>query len=203
MTNQTNIDEFAEFANMAFNADGPSAMQAGYAQIDFVLTGGAGNAGNARPVEFFSVQRSAAEIQDLTLATYTSAWEFATGDLVFTFAGGATDTSRLHCNNVPYRALFNTARVYPFLVSKFQWQYTDATQIQKQIQIRKNSAFGAYTVDTINPSSWKTPNQQQDNVIAADVNLRFEPTIGMQVAIVSNTNFTFSMWIAQATTIIR
>jgi len=96
----------------------------------------------------------------------------------------------LRCNQVGYGTLLDALNSDRFIINMVRYIMADTTavglaQYQNQIGVYKQSLFGKFDSDSISPTSFKMPEQQQDGIIDIPV----EKGIDKQIIIASYQNY--------------
>jgi hypothetical protein len=146
--------------------------------------------------EFFCPGASAADVRQPAYgATYTAAYDFASGNLVLTFAVGETVT--IGCSDRPYRQLMKFVETNPFQTNLLRVTVSDLSQFNQIITPFRRSAFGANQTNNINPNAYRNPQNQQNNII--DINSRVvidnEHGFSTRLAPVNGLSVSFSLFI--------
>lgn len=161
-------------------------QQAGIAQINLTIT-----KVGADPATFAEIFCSGASAADVRVpeygATYTAAYDFATGNLVLTYAVGQTVT--IGCSDNPYRWLMKTMESNSFQTSLIRMTVSSTAQYGFKLKPFRRSAFGATGGNNINPNAYRDPQNQQANIIDINSKVAFDNEHGLsfELAAVAST----------------
>jgi hypothetical protein len=176
-----------------FNGGSDLASQ-GIAQINLTVL----KAGTSADTfaEFFCPGASAADVRNNAYgATYTAAYDFASGNLVLTYAVGETVT--IGCSDRPYRQLMKFTETNSFQTSLIRVTVSDLSQFNQIITPFRRSAFGANQTNNINPNAYRNPQNQQNNII--DINSKVtvdnEHGFSTRLAAINGLSVSFSLFI--------
>ncbi len=109
------------------------------------------------------------------------------GDLVFPFTAvtsGPVNTLALvivRTSDVPYATLLDATNSNRFDINLIRYTVTagQETQFANAILCAKETMFGKFTSDPINPEAFKNPEQDQDNIIDIDVSFAVDKESGL------------------------
>jgi hypothetical protein len=142
------------------------------AQFDIKVTRNSGNINRTLPVALFG----AIDLEGAYAAVLTSLPSGVScsvanvgGNLVFTYTeGAAVDTITVTCNQIAYASFVKATITDVMSIRAIRYSIADTTQLtnfDNLFQVVKRSLFGADKRDNITVSSYRSPNQQQNNII--------------------------------------
>ncbi len=125
----------------------------------------------------------------------------ANGDVAFLWlnpVNGDWIASIVHCNQLPYASLLAASSSDRFVINKVRYGVASPavlTQYNEQMLWARQGLFGKKTDDSINPNSFKSPMQQQVNLIDMDVRLPIDKYAVVGSYILQNEIATWSLFI--------
>jgi hypothetical protein len=121
----------------------------------------------------------------------------STGDLVYNYNNGNSDTLVVSCKEIPYRSLFIYMGQYSMHVGRMRITYGQVAQVEQDLTLTYKNFLGRKSQNPISPSQFKTPTQFQNLIVDVPTPFSINSERGIQSTLlggsttVSYMNITF------------
>lgn len=119
----------------------------------------------------------------------------ANGDQVIQDNAGAQMT--ISCRQEPYRSLFNSSEVTPFMIEKIRMTIQDDGQMDNEIHIEYRSFLNKTEANSINPRTFFNAYQQQSKIIDIPLKTLIDPERGLWVTVNAGQTLNIAIFISK------
>lgn len=145
--------------------------------------------------EIFSPVVSAAEVQSSEInEAYTAAFQFSTGNLIYTFGA---QTVTVSCDQVPYRSLMNSMLTNKYRIEAIKVDVTTTAQINNKLQPFWKSWLGGKMFNSLSIKSQKSADQYQNLIVDMNTPLDMDQERGIMWSIKPSETCTLSFYVSR------